>query len=164
MLLRSLEDSSAGAISKQDAGGAVGPIGDGAQLLDADDERGVGIAGRHHSFGDGGAVDEAGAGGADVERGGAAGAERGLKVDRGRWQQTIRRRGAEHDDVELTRLNACLFHRLARRRGGEVGGALGLGDVPLLDAGSLDDPLVGRVDDRKSTRLNSSHGYISYAV
>src|SRR2546422_6842759 len=28
----------------------------------------------------------------------------------------------------------------------------------------LDPPLVGGVVDRKSTRLNSSHGYISYAV
>src|SRR4029079_9405526 len=81
------------------------------------------------------------------------------KVDRGRWQQTIRRRGAEHDDVELTRLNACLFHRLARRRGGDGGRALGLGDVPLLDAGSLDDPLVGRVDaDRREVEIRHHGG------
>src|SRR2546422_8900421 len=30
--------------------------------------------------------------------------------------------------------------------------------------GSVDDAVIGRVGDRKSTRLNSSHGYISYAV
>src|SRR2546422_1886738 len=29
---------------------------------------------------------------------------------------------------------------------------------------SLDEPLRGTEQDRKSTRLNSSHGYISYAV
>src|SRR2546422_3888871 len=32
-----------------------------------------------------------------------------------------------------------------------------------LDDGAKADPL-GRLEDRKSTRLNSSHGYISYAV
>src|SRR2546422_3922119 len=39
-------------------------------------------------------------------------------------------------------------------------------DVPPADLGKLDRPLSveERVLDRKSTRLNSSHGYISYAV
>src|SRR5687768_17704099 len=38
-------------------------------------------------------------------------------------------------------------------------------DVDLLGiVGSLDDAAERRERDRKSTRLNSSHGYISYAV
>src|SRR2546429_2447652 len=46
------------------------------------------------------------------------------------------------------------------RRGGEV-------HVPHVVAEALEvpEPLAGAgVQDRKSTRLNSSHGYISYAV
>src|SRR2546422_10237804 len=38
---------------------------------------------------------------------------------------------------------------------------------PLLEVGDRGDGITaeqGRVLDRKSTRLNSSHGYISYAV
>src|SRR5687768_18143323 len=35
-------------------------------------------------------------------------------------------------------------------------------EVPLDDAER--DELLERLEDRKSTRLNSSHGYISYAV
>src|SRR2546422_3978187 len=54
------------------------------------------------------------------------------------------------------------FARLARQHVGEPGllgnGVLILG-MEQLDRGNLD---VAR--DRKSTRLNSSHGYISYAV
>src|SRR5256884_4472905 len=36
---------------------------------------------------------------------------------------------------------------------------------PLAESlGDSDLPSEGRLEDRKSTRLNSSHGYISYAV
>src|SRR4051812_49687636 len=38
------------------------------------------------------------------------------------------------------------------------------GDTPLLDPGELDDLLARSEEDRKSTRLNSSHMSISYAV
>src|SRR2546422_8620400 len=45
----------------------------------------------------------------------------------------------------------------------------GRGEVPQLRQGELDQraslqPDVSYARDRKSTRLNSSHGYISYAV
>src|SRR2546429_6489642 len=41
-----------------------------------------------------------------------------------------------------------------------------LGAEPAADVGRRDDAdvLRGDAEDRKSTRLNSSHGYISYAV
>src|SRR5687768_18280199 len=63
---------------------------------------------------------------------------------------------------------------ISRRRAGLVAGRDGLGRG--RDAGLLHlprwravEPLLGRhllarLGDRKSTRLNSSHGYISYAV
>src|SRR2546422_8585597 len=51
----------------------------------------------------------------------------------------------------------------------DVGSADDLGSVPVCPAAipqKLADKLVklARSSDRKSTRLNSSHGYISYAV
>src|SRR2546422_3466448 len=48
----------------------------------------------------------------------------------------------------------------------EIGEAeLGLHDRPrLANADAVDVQDVGQRADRKSTRLNSSHGYISYAV
>src|SRR5687768_18327227 len=42
----------------------------------------------------------------------------------------------------------------------EAGGRGGRGHCPGVDLGRI----AGSVVDRKSTRLNSSHGYISYAV
>src|SRR6266550_7936541 len=47
-----------------------------------------------------------------------------------------------------------ILHAVARRSAGDVGRPAGL-CLRLQD---------GRLEDRKSTRLNSSHGYISYAV
>src|SRR2546422_3449413 len=38
------------------------------------------------------------------------------------------------------------------------------GDARLELAQTVCDDIRGRAEDRKSTRLNSSHGYISYAV
>src|SRR2546422_2932857 len=44
------------------------------------------------------------------------------------------------------------------------GQAFHLADLPSKMAAVLTNEPVGRESDRKSTRLNSSHGYISYAV
>src|SRR2546422_4568526 len=64
---------------------------------------------------------------------------------------------------ELEELVLDLAHVLARREAGAVGDSK---DVRVhrdgrMAEGGVEDH-VGR--DRKSTRLNSSHGYISYAV
>src|SRR2546422_8558845 len=58
-----------------------------------------------------------------------------------------------------------LFRSLNLGRPGptDLKGPAGLG-VGVLLAGLLLVQLLGRRQDRKSTRLNSSHGYISYAV
>src|SRR2546429_1551751 len=52
------------------------------------------------------------------------------------------------------------------RAQGARSGALPPGQVPRREAGTPQRPSRGciRSEDRKSTRLNSSHGYISYAV
>src|SRR5205809_4056292 len=46
----------------------------------------------------------------------------------------------------------------------DLGGAVGHHQVSVLQRLAHHDASVVRRQDRKSTRLNSSHGYISYAV
>src|SRR2546429_5447741 len=58
------------------------------------------------------------------------------------------------DDAAIKRLNR--LHRGVARRTDVLA-------YPLETPGTP-SPLVGQIVDRKSTRLNSSHGYISYAV
>src|SRR2546422_2836603 len=41
---------------------------------------------------------------------------------------------------------------------------MSLGELPRRPIRVRDDDVAGQRPDRKSTRLNSSHGYISYAV
>src|SRR5687768_18344588 len=72
-----------------------------------------------------------------------------------------------HDALPISRARAAAAGA-HRRRGGAADAALrararsagGRGDRRGVRAGDL----VRRRGDRKSTRLNSSHGYISYAV
>src|SRR2546422_28438 len=79
--------------------------------------------------------------------------------------------GARDVRVELTLLGAPAMQRLNRR----ATGRRGLTDVVAFALPQPDGSIVGDVcicptvaeswlTDRKSTRLNSSHGYISYAV
>src|SRR2546429_2698268 len=56
--------------------------------------------------------------------------------------------------------DARIVHEVARR---EVVGPVGH-DVELADDVEREFDIVADGTDRKSTRLNSSHGYISYAV
>src|SRR2546422_6216121 len=58
--------------------------------------------------------------------------------------------GLQFDAIEILACDVEHRHRLVGRRCGNPGGT------------SIEGP--GDVADRKSTRLNSSHGYISYAV
>src|SRR5687768_15084748 len=72
--------------------------------------------------------------------------------------------------VERTRIQAVL-DELALQQSGQTDSATNVRAGRLLQAGrivqgsilQLDESQL-RVEDRKSTRLNSSHGYISYAV
>src|SRR2546429_5612417 len=57
-----------------------------------------------------------------------------------------------------------LVPRVAHRADAHLAHALDLRAVRLGDRLALRADRTARVGDRKSTRLNSSHGYISYAV
>src|SRR2546430_7752570 len=62
-------------------------------------------------------------------------------------------------------VEAVAVGAVAPRPGVAVGAEPGLaaGPAPVADAGAV-DVVPGAVADRKSTRLNSSHSQISYAV
>src|SRR2546422_7073732 len=66
--------------------------------------------------------------------------------------------GLEPEIVEL--LAHALVNDLRRRQSREKGDANGWDHQTHL----AQRPAQGQTGDRKSTRLNSSHGYISYAV
>ncbi|GAA3210583.1 hypothetical protein GCM10020256_08780 [Streptomyces thermocoprophilus] len=72
-----LDDGGARAVADEDAGGAVGPVGDGGHLVGADDEGAAGGAGADGVVGGGEGVGEAGAHHVDVHGGGARHAEPG---------------------------------------------------------------------------------------
>ncbi len=74
-------------------------------------------------------------------------AETVLDIDGGRGERVVRRRRRTDDQVDVGRGQACAIQRLLGRRSAQRGGRLSLtGDVALLDAGALDDPLVRGFD------------------
>src|SRR2546422_446272 len=72
------------------------------------------------------------------------------------------KRGAlrEAHDAEIARVDAHQHARALAHGGGVIGQARAVGGAHLAQDGAA----LGADVDRKSTRLNSSHGYISYAV
>src|SRR5687768_18082533 len=59
---------------------------------------------------------------------------------------------------------STLFPYTTLFRSGRLQPRVAVPDDPALPAGAERGPARGGRADRKSTRLNSSHGYISYAV
>src|SRR5262249_24805612 len=70
-------------------------------------------------------------------------AQPSLHLGRGRREGVVGGRGREHEQIERAGFDLGAVERLARRRLGEVRGALaGRRDVALADAGALLDPFV----------------------
>ena len=148
VLLRGgLEEDRAGPVAEKDAGGAVGPVHDAGEFLGADDEGAAIRAGAHHVLGDLEGVDEAGAGGGDVEAGDvAAQPELGLQeAGRGR-EGDVRRHRGDDQQVDVGRGQSGALQGLGGRLGAEVGRILArAGDPALADAGAGLDPFVRRI-------------------
>jgi hypothetical protein len=71
-----------------------------------------------------------------------------LQKASGGWEDQIRRRRAEHDEVDLVRFDARRFERMRGRVKGEIAGRFAVGCASALtDARARRDPLVGGVDD-----------------
>ena len=150
--LRALEHRRAGAVAEQHAGRAILPVDDGAQLLGADDQRGLGVArspsalrrrsGRRASPSTRRETSNAAA------RVAPSAACRSTAVD------GSRRSGVAVPSTMTSSSPACTPARSIAMRAAvaaiEQLVSLGRGDVALVDAGALDDPLVGRVEaDRR---------------
>ena len=105
-----LQDRRARAVAEQHAGVAVLPIDDGGELLRADDQDGVVGAGHDELLGDFQAVDEARAGGLQVEGGGAVRADLSLHQAGGGGKGHVRRDGGHDDQVDLLGGDAGALH------------------------------------------------------
>ena len=89
------------------------PVEDAREQLDADHEHVLRRAGAHELVGDGQAVDEARARGADVERRAVLGADLLLHVHRGRRHRHVAADRADDDHVELIGRDAGALERRA---------------------------------------------------
>ena len=138
-----LHDSGAGAVSEENAGGAVLPVGEPRQHF-CSDEKDVLIHLRpDEGVRDGHAVDKAGAGRINIESRGLFCAELFLQHAAGAGQDLVRRHGGDDDQVQFSGAEAGRFQCLFGRLIGEVGGGLAFFGYPaLLDAGALSDPFV----------------------
>ena len=148
LILLDLEDQRAGAVAEEDAGAAIGPVEDTREGLGADHQHAFGEPALEVEIGGGDRVDEAGADGLHVEGEAVPHAEPALYVDGGGGKRIVRRRGRDHDQVDVVRRQAGIRERCARSRLAERSRRLALVRyVTLADAGALDDPFVGCLDD-----------------
>ena len=115
-LLRFQHDR-AGAVAEEHAGRAVAPVEDAREGLRADDQRALPLPGLQHRVGRGERIDEAGADRLQVERRARMDAEIVLDGHGARRKSVVRRRGGEHDQVDVRRLQPGVFERLSRRGG-----------------------------------------------
>jgi len=70
-----------------------------------------------------------------------------LQQTRGRGKNEIRRRRAEHDQIEIGGFYAGRVERVRRRIKGQIARRLAVGgDASLADAGARNDPLVTGLD------------------
>lgn len=165
-LVAPLEHGCARAISEQDAGVAVGPVGEAGEALGSHDERAAhgvascgagdrGSRGGHHRLGHRKAVDEARARRVQVEGDGVGEAQAAAQEARFGRGDDVGRDGGADDKVDLAGVEASLgmtavdpAEGLAGCDLGEIGVRLIDGDASGLDARARADPLVVRVDER----------------
>src|SRR5690606_13238671 len=103
-------------------GGAVGPVGDGGELLRADDQRALVTVGLELAVGDFQRVEEAGAGGGDVETGRVRGNAELMLHDAGRGRQRqVGRAGGHDEQVDVGGVHLGVSQRGGRSLDGEVG-------------------------------------------
>jgi hypothetical protein len=135
-------------VAEEHAGVAVLPVDEAAELFRTDDEGGGAVAGVDEMAGDLQGIQEAGAGGGNVETDRIQGTELLLhKAGRG-GEEHVRRDGGDDDELDLLRSDPCGVHGAACRLGGQItGGLIGGCDTAFLDAGARGDPLVGGIDD-----------------
>src|SRR4051812_4952463 len=145
--LAARDDHRAGAVAEQHGRAAVVVVGDARERLGAADEDDACAAGLDLGGGLVERVDEAGAGGVDVDGARALGPELKRDVRRDARRHAVGRDRRDDDLVDLVRRAAGVLERLRARAGRKVRQRLAGGeDAALADAGAADDPLVARVE------------------
>ena len=146
-LARGAQDGGAGSVAEEHAGVAVFIVDEGGEFFGPDDEGVLEGAGRDEALGDLHCVDEARAGGGDVEGDRPGGAEVLLDVAGGGGSEGVGGDGGDDDEVEFGGGEAGVLEGPRGGLGRHVGGEFPLGgDAAFLDAGAGGDPLVGGVD------------------
>src|SRR5690606_6394465 len=145
--LVALQHCCARTIAEQDNGRAILAIGDGGELLAANDKDRASLPGGDQSFGHRERVDPTRAGRHEVERPRALGTERGLDIAGHGGQTSIGGDSGEDDPVDLAGRDAGIAHGVLRCYEGVVEQLLiGASDAALTNAGALDDPFIGSVE------------------
>ena len=145
-LLR-LQHDRPGAVAEQHASRAVLPVEHARERLRADHQRALVRARTRNLSAVVTAKTKPRAHRLQVERDAVRHAERGLDLRGGGGKRVIRRRGRDDHEVDVGGRRMRRGQRARGGRGPERRGRLAVGgDMALLDAGALDDPLVGRVD------------------
>src|SRR5690606_15773992 len=117
------------------------------ERLGADHQRPLEIAGTQEIVGGRKAVDEAGAHRLQVEGGTTGQAERRLHGHRGGGKCVVGGRRRKHDEIDVPGIDLGILEGGPGGNDREIRGGLAVGgDAPLADPGTLDDPLVARVD------------------
>ena len=146
-LLGRLQHHGAGAVTEQHAGGAILPVENARERLGADQQCARKGTGPQQAVDGRDTVDKAGADRLQIECGTPVDAESRLHAHRTRGKGIVGGRGRKHDQIDRLRVHAGRSERGARRVGRHVRRHLAFrGDVPLANAGSLHDPIVGGVD------------------
>jgi len=149
-LLLRFQNDGAGAVAEQHAGAAVVPVEDAREGLGANHQRALEGAGTQETVRGRQREDEARAYRLKVEGRAMVNAEGGLHRHGRGGKGMVRRRGAEHDQVDRLGVDPGIGQRRARRVDRQMRGELALGgDMALPDPGSLHDPLVRGVDPRR---------------
>lgn len=140
----------AGAVAEEDTGAAVGPVGDAAEVLGADHQAELALGGIEQALHGVQGVEEAGAGGVEVEADRVVGqAQLPLYPAGGGGHLGVRRQGSHHAGADLVGGDAGVFQSPAGGQDRHVGDGLALRQVvAVADAGAGGNPLVVRVDQR----------------
>ena len=134
-------------VAEEHTGGAVGLIHQAGQRFAAHHEGVPSTQRRHQAAGHGGAVDEARAGGVDIQRGAVFGqTQRPLHLTGHTWGGVRGRKGRADTAGNILRRKTTALQRLLCRRDGQRGGGFFLRTpVAGADAGAGGDPLVAGV-------------------
>ena len=132
-----------GAVAKQHAGTAIGPIQDTGIDLSADHQHVAGMARAHHRFSNGKPIDETGTRRGDVKGKAGASADLGLHARGGGGKAGIGRGGGNDNAIYLRRRQASIGQGSARGGGSQIRSRfVRRGDMAKLDPCAFLNPGV----------------------